>query len=401
MTRLGQRQQTVRVGPVRGGGLTAVGEAAGGVVPNEAEQLIACLRLVVGLAGAQEARRDERRHAVLQVDPGRGQPVLDGSIEIRAQLVDVERATEDAEPPVETLDLRREQVVAPVHRRSQAATAVARGRCGRCAGAEPRAGRAQLQAGVEAVEQLVRGEQAEHRPGELDGEREAVEPPDDPGEDGGVGRGQRDRRPGGRGALEEQPHRRGVGHGRASASSAGRSSGSMAMTSSSGRASGVVDVTSTRRPSIGARRSATDRTPSTTCSASLRTTRAGWEPSVARQLAGKAILRDVGDADPRGQGLRDLVVGSDRGELDPGDTSAEPGPDRSGGLDREPRLAGATGPRERDDPRRRIRDGGDDRRQRALAADERAPRRARWRCRERRRGVVDQSRCGRGQVTGA
>jgi hypothetical protein len=88
---LREPQQVVRVGPVRRDGLATLGEPPRGVVADDPEELVACLRrpgVVCGVGGVgggerrrranpQQARRDERRNAGLRIDRRSRQPVLE------------------------------------------------------------------------------------------------------------------------------------------------------------------------------------------------------------------------------------------------------------------------------------------------------------------------------------
>ena len=114
-----------------------------------------------------------------------------------------EAAVERGQAAQQHLLARAEQRVAPLHRRSQ--RAVARQRR-----AAPRG--EQAEGVVEAVRDLLGRQHAHARRGELDRERDAVEPPADLGHGRRVARRQRERRRRGLRPLDEQLHRLGARH---------------------------------------------------------------------------------------------------------------------------------------------------------------------------------------------
>ena len=392
---LREPQQVVRVGPVRGDGLATLGEPARGVVADDPEQLVAGLRWRRGIGGVgghrrrranpQQARRDERGDAGLRVHRRGRQAVLERALEVRPQPLDPERAAEHAEPSIEALDLRREQVVAPVHRGPQAAMAVVAG--GLAGTGRPERGRrGEVQAGVEPVEELIRGEDPEHRAGELDRERQAVQAADDPGQDGDVRRGQLDDRAGGRGAVDEEADRRLVHERRGIAVGGGRHE-------RLDRDHPLLRAGERRRrrheepqPGDAGQRAgdvadAVDHVLRVVEHHQRRRTAEGL-PQVGRE----ALRGHVGQPDARRELRGDLLVGADRREPDPGDAAVDRRSGGARGLDREPRLAGAAGPGQGDDPDRGVGQRGEDRGEVGDAAHERVGWRARRGCRERRHG---------------
>ena len=171
-----------------------------------------------------------------------------------------------------------------------------------------------------------------------------------------------------------------------SASSAGGTSGSTAITRSSAQASGVVVVTSSRNPGMPA--SALDDVADAVDHV-LRVVEHDQRRRTAERLpqVGREALRGhVGQPDARRELRGDLLVGADRRELDPGDAAVDRRSGGARGLDREPRLAGAAGPGQGDDPDRGVGQRGEDRGEVGDAAHERVGWRTRRGRRERRRG---------------
>ncbi len=188
---LGELERPGRMPACQGGGLAGVAEPLARVQPHRLEQPVA--PLASALVSGDERLLDETREHVgapRDVETGAGADGLD-----RAQL---EAAGEDAEPAQEHPLVRLEQVVAPLE--------------GRLERLLPRRRRAA--AGAEEPETVVEplghrsgAERAEPPGGELDRERQTVEPEADAGDVGRVLLVERESRRGRRCALDEQPHR--------------------------------------------------------------------------------------------------------------------------------------------------------------------------------------------------
>jgi hypothetical protein len=87
---LGEPEEVVRVGPVRGDGLATFGEAPRGVVADDPQELVAgpvrpgvCRCGERRRADSEQTRRDEGGDSRLRIDRRRGQAMLDRPIEVR------------------------------------------------------------------------------------------------------------------------------------------------------------------------------------------------------------------------------------------------------------------------------------------------------------------------------
>ena len=186
---LGEGDAVAQVPAADGVALARFGEALLGVLANRLEHPVArrgeCFaldaehRLVV-------QRRQQREHRVLVVSCGD----MDGGGERTA-------ACEHREPAKQLLLRRREMVVAPVHRRLQR---LVPGQGAAAPGEE-------AEAVVEPGPDLVDREHGDARRGELDRQRDAVEAAADLGDGGAVARVEREPRLDQPSPVDEDPHR--------------------------------------------------------------------------------------------------------------------------------------------------------------------------------------------------
>jgi hypothetical protein len=169
------------------GGLAAGAQALGGVLAHQLEQQVAGRAVL--LAHHHQRAVDQ---AAEHVEQGPGLARVGAH---RLGGVEGEAAAEHRQPGEERLLLAGEQVVAPVDGRAQRAVA---------GDGVARAGGEQAEAVVQAGEQLLGGEQAHARGGQLDGERQPVEPRAERGDIGEVRRRDLEARRHGGGAFGEQ-----------------------------------------------------------------------------------------------------------------------------------------------------------------------------------------------------
>ena len=175
----------------QGGGLARVVEPLARVQPDRLEQPVA--PLASALVRGDERLLDEAREHVgapRDVETGAGADGFD-----RAEL---EAAGEDAEPPQQHPLVRLEQVVTPLERRLE--RLLPRRRRAAAGAEEP-------EAVVEPLGHRSGPERAEPAGGELERERQAVEPEADARDVRRVLLVERESRRGRRRALDEQPHR--------------------------------------------------------------------------------------------------------------------------------------------------------------------------------------------------
>ena len=218
-------------------------------------------------------------------------------------------------------------------------------------GQVPAAAREEPEPVVEPPRDPARAEEPDARGGELDRERQPVEPPDDLRHVGGVVGGEREVRADGHRPLHEQPH--GLGRPDLGDStvepSGGRASGGTGNSCSPAIRSGARLDTITVRAGAARRRSATIPAPSTTCSKLS---------STSSTVRGREVLADHLDGHPvRGQqpdrggdrGRDEVRVRHGRERHEPGPVG-EPSTARVGELDRQAGLAGAARPREGQEP---------------------------------------------------
>ena len=302
--------------PARGRPRAAPGRTPG---PSRASRSAACrprARL------AQQALVRERDEAVHRVDVGQPLGVSSATTRLDGLDVGTREAGHDGEEP---LLGRRQELVAPVDRGAQRLLSLRQ---------VARAAAQGAQAAAETLAKDLEREDAQTGRGQLDGQRQALEPATDVGHERGVVIGDAEVRPHGPGALDEEQHglellellRRSV----RATSAGGTPSGGTTKTCSPRTCSGSRLVTSSVRSGQPCSSCSSVGAADVTCStlsrmrSSCRGARRADELAELRLLAGVLEAQLTGDRGQHGAGLPGL------GEVDEGRAGAERGSTRRG-----------------------------------------------------------------------
>ena len=361
-------------------GALGVGEQPRGVSADGLEQREARLAVAI-LAAHQQALVEQRRQQIERLDLVGAV----GGVEAHGQhRRRAEGAAEDAQPPEQPALRLAQQVVAPVERRAQRAVAV--GQVGGAAGE-------QAEAVVEPAQHRLRRQQPHARRGELDGERQPVEPPAELGDGPGVAAVEREvghQRPG---AADEQRHRGVAGElARAAAGSRDRAARAAAAAGRARRAGAATSrlVASTLSPAAPASSRATAGPAATTCSrlSSTSSSRRGRSHSASASSDGRSPSSLTPSTSAMAAGTALGIA--DSGERHQPDAVGQLVEQRRRRLHGQPRLADAAGSGEHQQPHLGAAQHLDGAHQLLVAAVERSGGERQVVARRRRRGLAAQ-----------